>query len=415
LRRPARRRVLSALAFAALVLYFLWSGVEMLDETRGVLALPFDRDVPYLDGSDFPAFYAGSRLFLNDPHSAYEPETQREAILQARGYAPGWQDPGEQWLRYYNPPAYSLLLAPLTLLELRAAFALTLLLNAAGLALLLLVLNRILSRRRLILALLALATITSVPVNYAFWHAQPTLFLATLAGLTYIALDSGGGVRSGLYWGLLAFKPHWLLAPATAAISRRARVLRPLLLTLVALATPFLLVGVDGCIDYLRLLLGRGQGDVVDANYSEAVLSWPGFFRGITGEPSSFGWLAMSALSLALVGLVLRFGRRSALPLASTLALLLVLPHSHPQDWVLIVPAAAIALRDESNALRLAITALLLVILHRALQEWSGLAVRDQAVYWPTLAAFALLTLLVLAGSAREWRAPARVQWAAPE
>src|SRR5688572_24263361 len=194
---------------AAMALLIVYQGAQILGEYEGIGELIRNDEVPVLDGSDFPAFYGGTRLFLDDPFNAYAELPQTQAIYAAKGL--GEPTDGSHWYRYYNPPVYSLLLSPLTLLEIHTAYAVTLVLNFIGLILLIRVLFLIYGRRDHTFMLLAAAVLTSIPVNYAFWHAQPTLFLAALTGLSYLELERGRERLSGIYWALCAIKPHWLL------------------------------------------------------------------------------------------------------------------------------------------------------------------------------------------------------------
>jgi dolichol kinase len=137
--------------------------------------------------------------------------------------------PRAHWYRYYNPPAYSLLLAPLTLLEVQPAYAVTLALNVIGLALLLRVLFLVYGRRDKVFLLLVAAVLTSIPVSYAFWHSQPTLFLAAFTGLSTSELERGRERLSGFYWALCAIKPHWLLFQGAVLLRRSQGACRPFL------------------------------------------------------------------------------------------------------------------------------------------------------------------------------------------
>src|SRR5207249_1727212 len=121
------------------------------------------------------------------------------------------------WDQYYNPPIYSILLAPLVLLPIRIAFGLTLLLNAFGLVLLLRLVRRFLAQTPFLFLVFAAVLVTSEPVNYAFWHGQPVLFLAALVGELYALQRGGRTIRAGLCWAALVVKPHWLFVPAMTA------------------------------------------------------------------------------------------------------------------------------------------------------------------------------------------------------
>jgi alpha-1,2-mannosyltransferase/arabinofuranan 3-O-arabinosyltransferase len=385
----------------ALALFFLYQGAQLFGDYRGIVEMMTDGEPPLLDRSDFPAFYGGARLFLDDPANAYADLPQTQAIYAAKGLAEA--DAGAQWYHYYNPPFYSLLLAPLMLLDVRMAYAVTLAVNGLGLALLLRVLFHICGGRNATSLLLVAGILTSVPVNYAFWHAQPTLFLAALTGLAYLEQERGRERLAGLYWALCAIKPHWMLFNGFVLLRRSSGVLRPFLVASAALALPFLLIGSRGIVDYVRLLTGRAEGDVADVNFTEAVLSWSGFFRGLASEPMPLAWLFMSALTLALFVHLLRRGDFSLLPLAAGLTTLLVIPHSHPQDWILLAPGAAFLLRRQDSGRVKAVAVVLLLVIYSGLADWAGMDTRHEVVYWPAPAAFLLLGwLCVLSRRDRE-------------
>ena len=122
------------------------------------------------------------------------------------------------------------------------------------------------------------------------------------------------------------------------------------------LLLPFFIVGPSGLIDYIKLLLSRGEGDFADATFSEAVLSWPGFFRGLGGEPTPSATILMSAVTLLLFLGVRRRGNRDLRLSASVLTGLLVVPHSHPQDWITLAVVAALLIRDARNGFELSVS-----------------------------------------------------------
>jgi hypothetical protein len=71
----------------------------------------------------------------------------------------------------------------------------------------------------------------------------------------------------------------------------------------------------------------------------------------------------------------------------------------------MLAPAVAVLLRSQ-GPWRLAISALILVVIHRGLDDWSGMADRTGAVYWPTVGAFLLLCWTgVLAVVGERWLA----------
>ena len=383
---------LARIALVLLALLLAWNAYRIADEYYRLFALPFQHHVRDLGGSDFPAFYGGARLFLEDPSHAYDPDAQgREiAVVKSR--------PAENvsdWERYYNPPVYSLLLAPLTLFDLHTAYLLSFLLNAAGTALLLGVVYLILRRRPLMFAFFAAGLLSCQPLNYAFWHGQPHALPDGFSRLCLSPAKTGDRrCPPGLPGPALILKPHWLVLPLLGRqrIERRTAVAAALGVCLLAL--PFLIVGPQGTLDYVRLLLGRGSGDVADESFAEAVLSWSGFFRGLTGDAQVGAGLVMVALTLLYYAAVRLRGDAAHLPLAAAATFLLVVPHSHPQDWIILVPGAAILLRSQTRPLEIGVTVLLLLGVALGLENWSGLRDRRDVIYWPTLFGFGLLVWL---------------------
>jgi hypothetical protein len=102
------------------------------------------------------------------------------------------------------------------------------------------------------------------------------------------------------------------------------------------------------------------------------------------------------------------------LPLAGAITFVLVVPHSHPQDWIMLAPGMAFLLRSQVRPLELAVTAALFAGLSAGLDHWSNLPDRRYVIYWPTLVGFVLLTwLLILAWLPRSkcGKAPAKRTW----
>jgi glycosyl transferase family 87 len=381
---------MTAVWVIGLCLVFAWMALRLTEQYRGILKMPFLDHLGDFGGSDFPAFYAGAKLFLVDPGRAYDPDAQGQAVLEAKRKRP---EEASNWDRYYNPPIYSLILAPLTAFEMKTAFGLALIANVVGLIFLLAVVRRLLGNRNLAFALFAIGILTSQSLMYAFWHGQPTVFLAALLGVVY--LDAGSHPRrAGIASALLFVKLHWIALPALTLPRLGRRLLLTFGITLCLMLAPFLLLGPHGIHDYLALVLGRGRGDLMDESFAEAVLSWSGFFRGLAGEPRPLPAFTMCGLTLALFAVIRWKDRGGSLPLAGGLTLLLLGPHSHPQDWIMLVPAAAVLVREQRSATDIAVTALLLIAINLGLDNWSHLRDRRDVVYWPTVFGFALLVWL---------------------
>lgn len=345
-----------------------------------------------LDSSDFLAFYMGGKLMLSsDRGRSYDEEAQARAILPLKGHGEDLsQDSG--WYRYYNPPAYSLVLAPLTLLEPDRAYLVTVALNLIAFGGLVWLVGTVLRWRQPITLLVILGIAASEPLYYAFWHAQPNILLALIVGSAFLLAEHGGR-SAGAVLALAAIKPQWLAFPALALLRARPKAALGLAGVLSLMLIPFLLIGAEGTLDYIRLVRARGSGDVGDDGFTEALLSWSGFFRAYSGAAKPEAWLAFSILTALAFLPVWRSRNRDLLPLGAVLSTLLIGPHSHPQDWIIIAPAAGFLLRNQGG-LRLWVSASLLLAILAGLGAWHGLSQSEKAVYWPTPAAFALLLWL---------------------
>jgi hypothetical protein len=399
--RPRAIEVILAGAFAWVL---AWQLITAASGYRQVIR-DFNSKIPALGGSDFPAFYMGAKLFAStDRRLSYDDKTQAKTILAIKGYGEDLgQDSG--WFRYYNPPAYSLLLAPLTLLPLKPAYLLTIALNIVAFLGLVMLVGSILRWRQPLTGLVLLAIAGSQPLLYSFWHAQPNIVLALIVGSAFLLAErsettAGAILASGF------IKPQWLLFSAPALCRKHPRSAVSFAAVLLVMLVPFVAVGREGVLDYILLVRHRGYEDVHDAGFAEALLSWSGFLRAYSGAARPDAWAAFSILTALAFAPIWVTGKTALLPLAAVLTTLLIGPHSHPQDWLLIAPPACFILRDQKG-LRLCVTAVLLMTIDVAVNGWSGLAYGEQAFYWPTLAAFATLVwiwVLALNADRRLWQ-----------
>jgi hypothetical protein len=404
-----------AFALALLGLVLAAQTPSLLAGYRGI-ARDFESDRPLLGGSDFPAFFVGGKLMLSSGRSRmYEEQTQARAVLEVKGLGADLSQ-DSPWYRFYNPPAYALLLAPLSLLPVRTAFLVTVAVNAVALAALAGLMAVVLRGRRLLTGAALAALAAATPVMYAFWHAQPTLLLACILTGAFLLSQRGRPVAAGAALALAGVKPRWLAFPSLALVRTDRRALSTLLGATVVLLLPFLLLGVSGLRDYVALLRHRGHEDFYESDFAEALLSWGGFFRAYTGSVQPAPAAAMSLLTLLVAVPAWRSGRRDLLPMAAVLCTLLVGPHSHPQDWVMVAPAAGFMLREQRGA-RLLVTSCLLLAVEIAVNGWSAWE-PEMMRYAPAPAAFALLlwtTFLALEVSMPRPSAPRHAGWRAPQ
>lgn len=399
-------RLLVWLGVAALAVFLV---TEVRESAQPAIdAIEYDHSVteaPLLPYTDFEMFYAGATVARSENREQlYEKQTVVRQILLAQGYTPSeipdeieTQDPEHIWLRYYNPPAYLFAWAPATLLDVRDAYLVAVGLNVALLGVLAVTIGYVVRWHQPQALLLILALFAFAPVYYTLHHAQPSILIAGLMAGGYLALRSGRVVASGLLLSLTGVKPHLLLSPATLMKDRRLIV--PFFGgCIVFLALPFLILGPGSILDYARLVLDRGGGDLTNETYGEALWSWSGFFRALTGEPQPMLWLIASVATLGLYARVwLRAG--SAVTLAAAVpTFLLIVPHSHAQDWTLMIVAAAVLLSLRWSPLAIAgIGAALLGVLIGA-NEWihqaRSVIAGETQIFWVSLAGFGLLAWL---------------------
>ena len=362
---------------------------------------------PLLPFTDFEMFYAGSTLARSwNREHLYDKPTIVRQILIAQGYRYAeipepldTQSEDHIWLRYYNPPAYLFAWMPVTFLNVRDAFLVAVWLNVALLAGLAVVLGFVVRWKMPHTLLLVLGLFAFAPVYFTIHHGQPTILIAGLMAAGYMALRAGRDLWAGVLLAGTGVKPHWLL-PAFTLLRRKGLIVPFLASCFVFLVLPFAILGPGAVIDYIRLVLDRGDGDLTNSTYGEALLSWSGFWRALTGESQPILWLAASLATLAVYARIwLKAG--SAVSLAAAVPVfLLIIPHSHPQDWTLMAASAGILLSLRWSPVALAgIGGLLLGLLIGA-NEWihatRAVDEGETRVYWVSLAAAGLLVWLAV-------------------
>jgi hypothetical protein len=130
-------------------------------------------------------------------------------------------------------------------------------------------------------------------------------------------------------------------------------------------------------------------------------MSWGGFFRALTGETQPGMWMGASLITAAVFLVVWRYGSTEYAIAAATIVCLIVVPHSHPQDWVAMLPVAAMLLASAANAFMRGLTGGLLLAVLLGANDWpaayENMQADGEAVFWVTPAAFALLVQLAFA------------------
>jgi Glycosyltransferase family 87 len=262
------RTVLLWLGAAALSVFLIG---EIRDSARPAIdAMKSDHAVteaPLLPYTDFEMFYAGAALARSSNRDLlYDKPTIVRQILIAEGYRDSeipkpidTQSPDHIWLRYYNPPAYLFAWAPATFLKVRDAYILAVGLNVVLLVVLAVLLGFVVRWRMPLTLVLLLGLFGFSPVYFSLHHGQPTILIASLMAGGYLALRNGREAWAGILLAFTGVKPNWLMA--SVPLMRRRGLLLPFFATcLVFLALPFVLLGPGAVIDYVRLVLDRGDG-----------------------------------------------------------------------------------------------------------------------------------------------------------
>jgi len=398
-RTPTARTILCSIAvilIAAIV--GIWTFAVLLGTSTSIRDSygAMSRDVA--ETNDFPMFYtAGENVVSVEREHAYEKQFIVDSILRQ------WTNPESlearellPWLRYYNPPFYLFALSPLTFLDMHEAYVATVAINLAALAALLFLSGVTLKRKLGSVFFLSLTTFGYMPLVATIYHGQPTLVIAALTLGAFLLAQKGRTTVASLLVSLCAAKPQLAIAAALPLLRDRPRAVVPLALIGAAITlAPFAVLGAGAMADYFHLVSGRGGDDLAQADYASHVLSWPGFMVALTGSLQPVLSAALSLLTLVLLAIILRRGDRFLTWPASIVAILAVLPHSHPQDWMLTVPAAVIVLaRPMHPSVRVA-TVGLLAVAYIAVNSWvfsSGIVYDGgRALYAPTPMALVLL------------------------
>lgn len=399
----ARRLILSLGAVLA-GLFFLYHGGLLTNRYYKIISTAYEaKGAPKLpDAGDVTVFYTAARLVISDQRQGlYDPEVLVPEVRITQGWAPHDVFAGDgTWSRYYNPPFFALLLTPLTLVGVRTAYLIVIGINVAALLAMGFVIGRILRWRQPATALVWLGLFSFEPLYFAFRHAQPSIVLAILLGASFLQFEQRRIGTAAVLVALMGVKPQWLALPTAVFAARDYRILLPLAAALMAIIlAPFAIVGPDAFADYVKLLLGRGSGDLTDPAFSSATLSWSGFFRAVTGSPQPVLWGLLAAVTLGAFALVC-LGREPRLVMAAAIfTTVLVIPHSHPQDWVVLATAAALVFSRPMTTWVLLGTAAIFLAIHTAGNDWVaeiGRVQTGRAVYWITPASTALVLWLGL-------------------
>ena len=301
-------------------------------------------------GFDFIAIYASARLVATGNGGAV---TDRDAIFAVEHAT---LPERTVFLNNPNPPALSLILAPIGALPFDVAYAVMLTLGVAALAasaFLMAPLAAADQRMRLFpFALLAPPSTNAL----AQGQTTPLVLLALAASLR------APPAASGALLGLLALRPQLLpLFALIALVDRQRRV--PFLLVVAAIAlVSLLMVGFDGVTRYVELLTPAA------AELRPGELGLASLVRrlGVGPFDPAFASLGLSALATGVAAVfMLRTSAERRMEIAPP-ATLLSVPHVLLHDAVLVYPAvAARALTTRATVVWI-VTGLVAVLIHEA-------------------------------------------------
>ncbi|HEX9364094.1 MAG TPA: glycosyltransferase 87 family protein [Candidatus Dormibacteraeota bacterium] len=303
-----------------------------------------------LRGPDFFNFYAAAKLYIaNGGAAVYDIAMQRQVELEITG-----QDPSRFIvLPYFHPPYYTLLIAPLALLDYRRAYYVMAAVNVLLVGALIVVLVRssvsVHGRGWLVAAAMIAGFF---PLFVTVLQGQSDLVVLVPLAAAYAAWAKGRYGTAGGLSALALAKPQLLLLIPVLFIARRAwRALAAFAGVLAALGMVSVIgFGLDPVIGYLRsvaawAITGR-LPDTGQLVYTDpAVYSLRNILEAVPGGGKVVAFVVLLLL-LALVALSLSWRPdKPRLDFALAIAASLVLsPHQNVHDLaLLVIPGFALA------------------------------------------------------------------------
>ncbi len=293
---------------------------------------------------DFTTLYTAGKLVRSGQgHSLYRLPSQYQA---GQEFAPSVQL-RRQALPYIRPPFEALLLAPLTLMSYFSAYLLWTALNAAMLVFALLLLKaRFPELENIALALLFLAAAAYWPIAFGLIQGQDAGLLLLICVAALVSLADGSDKRAGAFLALGLFKFHLVVPLLVLLAIRRWRLLLGFVPVAALLgAISIAIVGVQGAVEYMRLLLRVENGSLGMVNVRN-MPNLHGLIDCLPGihDMSGLSFLLVAGSSLAIFALT---ARRMAIKSDSILhsfalasvATLLISYHDFGYDLTLLFPA----------------------------------------------------------------------------
>jgi alpha-1,2-mannosyltransferase len=300
-------------------------------------------------GFDFIAIYASARLVATGNPGAV---TDRDAIFAVEHAT---LPERTIFLNNPNPPALSLILAPIGALPFDIAFAVMLTLGVAALAasaFLIAPLAAVDQRLRLFpFAMLA------PPSTIALAEGQTTPFMLLAVAASLRAPPA----MSGALLGLLALRPQLLPLFALIALADRQRRVPFLVVVAAVVLISFVMVGPDGVVRYLGLVAPAAA----ELRPGELGLTALARRVGIGGD-DALASLALSAVAVLVAAVFLLRARAEERMVLTPPATLLSVPHVLLHDAVLVYPTIAARALTTRATLVWILTGLVVVLVHEA-------------------------------------------------
>jgi hypothetical protein len=264
-------------------------------------------------GADFGAYYIAGKIFNSvSPGRIYDRDLQRQFYYEIFPSAP----PGEE-LPYVNAPFFALPFLLLARLEYPPAYLIWIMVSlglyVSGFTLLWRTLDAMPEDTYSVALLLALSFMPFMAECLA--GGQTSAFGFFFLALAIGCERRGHPVMSGAALSLCLYKPTLLLLVLPMlVITRRFRTLAGFAIGgLLLAATSLLLIGRQGCLEYIRMLLffadastsatsGFKPWKYVDVNT---------FFRSLLGSYVYLRWFFVAAAFLVVLPLLFRFWRRT--------------------------------------------------------------------------------------------------------
>jgi len=299
-------------------------------------------------GFDFIAIYASARLVATGNAAAV---TDRDAIFAIEHAT---LPERTVFLNNPNPPALSLILAPIGALAFDVAYAVMLTLSVAALA-----------ASAFFVAPLVAADQRMRLLPFALLAPPSTIALAQGQTTPFILLAVAASLRappaaSGALLGLLALRPQLLPLFGLIALADRQKRIPFLVVVATIGLVSFLMVGPEGVVRYLDLL-GPAAGELRPGELGLAALVRR---VGVASDPVAS--LALSTVAVLVAALfLLRTSAERRMEVAPP-ATLLSVPHMLLHDAVLAYPAVARRATSTRPAAAWVGSGLLAVLVHQA-------------------------------------------------